>query len=56
QHERANNKDPEMLRKLQQEIMQVIAKYVNVDENQVIVELGQRGDCSILELNVTLSQ
>jgi cell division topological specificity factor len=56
QHERASSKDPEMLKNLQREIMQVIAKYVKVDEDQVMVELGQRGDCSILELNVMFTQ
>ena len=57
QHERSTAaQDPEMLRKLQAEIMKVVAKYVKVDEDQVAVELGKRGDCSILELNVTFSQ
>ena len=56
QHERSSSKDPEMLKNLQREIMQVIAKYVKVDEDQVMVELGQRGDCSILELNVMFTQ
>lgn len=56
QHERCNKQDPEMLRKLQAEIMAVVAKYVHVDEDQVAVELDKRGDCSILELNVTFSQ
>lgn len=57
QHERSTTtQDPEMLRKLQAEIMAVVAKYVKVDEDQVAVELGKRGDCSILELNVTFSQ
>ena len=56
QHERASSQDPEMLKRLQREIMQVIAKYVKVDEDQVMVELGQKGDCSILELNVMFTQ
>ena len=57
QHERSKaTQDPEMLRKLQAEIMAVVAKYVKVDQDQVAVELGKRGDCSILELNVTFSQ
>jgi cell division topological specificity factor len=56
QHERASSNDPEMLKNLQREIMQVVAKYVKVDEDQVIVELGQKGGCSILELNVMFTQ
>jgi len=56
QHERSSSQDPEMLKRLQQEILQVVAKYVKVDEDQVLVELGRRGDCAILELNVMFTQ
>ncbi len=57
QHERSSQQhDPEMLKKLQKEILQVIAKYVKVDEEQVLVELAERAGRSILELNVTFSQ
>jgi cell division topological specificity factor len=56
QHERASSNDPEMLKNLQREIMKLVAKYVKVDEDQVIVELGQKGGCSVLELNVMFTQ
>jgi cell division topological specificity factor len=39
---------------LQRELITVISKYVKVDEDQVKVELERTGDCSILELNITL--
>lgn len=39
---------------LQKELLQVISKYVQIDENQVRVEVGHSGDRSVLELNITL--
>ncbi len=53
-HEHAQAETPDYLPKLQQEIMGVIAKYVKVDREQVQVDFDKKGDCSILELNVTL--
>jgi len=32
----------------------VIRKYVNIDQDQVQVMLEDQGNCSILELNITL--
>lgn len=34
--------------------MEVIRKYVNIDNDQVQVALDNQDDCSILELNITL--
>lgn len=45
---------PAYLAKLQQEIMGVIRKYVEVNSDQIKVDLSQSDDKSILELNVTL--
>lgn len=53
-HEKAKATSPEYLPKMQKEIMEVIAKYVDVDPDQVKVEFEQAGERSILELNVTL--
>jgi len=53
-HQRSTTRNPEFFARLQQEIMNVIAKYVEVDLNQVKVALEQQGDRSILELNVSL--
>lgn len=39
---------------LQKELVEVIRKYVNIDSEQVQVALDNQGNCSILELNVTL--
>jgi len=53
-HERITRNGPDYLPMLRQEIVNVIAKYVQIDQNQVKVELERSGNCSILELNVTL--
>ena len=54
-HERAKKQDPEFLKKLHAEIMEVIKKYVHIEPNQVNVNIDKDKDCSILELNVTLN-
>lgn len=39
---------------LREELIRVISKYVEIDHEQVKVELERSGNCSILELNITL--
>lgn len=41
---------------LQREILEVIKKYVHVSEEDVRIELERSGDCSVLELNITLPE
>lgn len=53
-HERTKRSSPDFLPRLQQELLEVIAKYVPIERDQVRVELERSGDFSILELNVTL--
>ena len=55
-HERSTRNQPDYLPALQQEILEVIRKYVQVDQDQVEVQLDKNGDCSVLELNVVLPQ
>ncbi|MFT6030124.1 MAG: cell division topological specificity factor [Oleiphilaceae bacterium] len=55
-HERGKRAQPDYLPQLQQEILAVIRKYVNVGDDQVHVQLDKNDDCSILELNVTLPE
>ncbi|MGE3920507.1 MAG: cell division topological specificity factor MinE, partial [Gammaproteobacteria bacterium] len=57
-HERTqrSSNSPDYLPALQQEILDVIAKYVHIDKQQVQVNFQNAGDCSILELNVTLPE
>lgn len=53
-HERSTRHGPDYLPMLREELIRVIAKYVDIDEDQVKVELERSGNCSILELNITL--
>jgi cell division topological specificity factor len=53
-HERTRRNSPNYLPMLQRELLEVIAKYVRIDKEQVKVELGRSGDRAILELNVIL--
>jgi len=53
-HERGQRSTPDYLPDLQKELVEVIRKYVNIDSDQVQVALEDQGNCSILELNVTL--
>jgi len=55
-HERTKRSSPDYLPQLQQEILQVISKYVEIDQEQVRVHLEKNGDCAVLELNVTLPE
>jgi len=51
--ERTRN-TPDYLPKLQQELLQVIAKYELIDLGQVTVNVDRSGGCEVLELNVVL--
>lgn len=53
-HERGQRSQPDYLPQLQQEIIDVISKYVKIDRDQVHVALDNQDECSILELNITL--
>ncbi|KEA62613.1 Cell division topological specificity factor MinE [Marinobacterium lacunae] len=53
-YERNQRNQPDYLPQMQQEILAVIAKYVDVSVEDVQVNLDE--DCSILELNVTLPE
>lgn len=54
-HQRAHNRAGiNYLPMLEQEIIDVIAKYIKIDRDQVKVSLDKAGDFSVLELNITL--
>lgn len=56
-HERSSKAGRDFLPLLQQEIIEVIAKYfTGIDKNSVRVELQRMGSCSVLELNVALPE
>lgn len=53
-HERVGRSGPDYLPLLQQELLAVIAKYVDIDQNKVEVKLDRGGDFSTLEVNIEL--
>tara|TARA_R110002051_G_scaffold70381_7_gene126544 strand:- start:54635 stop:54892 length:258 start_codon:yes stop_codon:yes gene_type:complete len=55
-HERRKRTEPDYLPMMQQEIIQVIRKYVSIADDQVSVQLESSDDCSVLELNNTLPE
>jgi cell division topological specificity factor len=55
-HERQNRHGPDFLPAMQQEILSVVKKYVEIQDDQVNIRLDQQGDASVLELNVILPE
>lgn len=55
-HERSLRRVPDFLPRLQQELLEVIARYVQVDQEQVKVRFDRNDDCEVLELNITLPE
>ncbi len=53
-HERANLSNPGYLSAMQQDIIDVVQKYIEINTQDVSVQLGSDLDISILELNIVL--
>jgi cell division topological specificity factor len=53
-HDRAERSRPSYLPKLQKEILEVIRKYVEVDQDAISVNFEQEDHREILELNIIL--
>jgi cell division topological specificity factor len=53
-HDRAGSKRPDYLPMLQQDLLRVIAKYVEIDEQKVSVHVDSKGSMSMLEVNIEL--
>jgi cell division topological specificity factor len=53
-HERAYRNAPHYLPILQRELLEVIGKYVKVQDDHIRINLEREGDYEILELNITL--
>lgn len=53
-HERYYRNKPSYLPQLQEELMQVIRKYVQVDQNAISVKFEQDDNQETLELNIVL--
>jgi cell division topological specificity factor len=55
-HERADREAPDFLPALQQEIVQVVAKYVTIEEDSVKVKVQRHANYAVVELNIALSE
>ena len=53
---RRNLNKPDFLPQMQQEIIAVIRKYININSDQVTVNVENIDNCSVLELNITLPE
>jgi len=53
-HERISRDGDDFLPRLQKELMEVIARYVAVDQNKAIVKLDRGDDVSTLEIEIEL--
>ena len=53
-HERGKRSTPDYLPQLQKDLLEVISKYITIDQDQIQVELASQDNCSVLELNITL--
>ncbi|WP_119679071.1 cell division topological specificity factor MinE [Indioceanicola profundi] len=53
-HERADRNAPDFLPQLQKELLEVIKKYVAIEDEKVAVKLERESGCSMLEVNVEL--
>ena len=53
-HQNAKNPGQDFIKDLQNELLEVISKYINIDRDQIRVQLDRQGDHSVLELNVVL--
>ena len=54
--ERSQRGAPDYLPLLRRELLEVIRKYVNVDQDAVDVHVGRDGDHEVLELSVALPE
>jgi len=55
-HEHSRHGEPDYLPALKRELMEVITKYVHVDQEDISVKLDRDGECDILELNISLPE
>ena len=55
-HERASRDAPSYLPQLQNEILEVIRKYVTIDQDAVSINIDRDEQQDILELNITLPE
>lgn len=56
-HERNRNKDanPDFMKDLQRDILEVVQRYLPVQANQIKIDMDREGEVDVLELNIVLS-
>jgi cell division topological specificity factor len=55
-HERASRDAPDFLPVMQKELLQVVARYVEIRDDMLRVNVGKSGDTSLLEINVEIDR
>lgn len=56
-HERGlRHSNFDFLPKLQQELLAVVRKYVQIEDDQIKISVEKDGDCEVLELNIALPE
>ncbi len=53
-HERVGRSGPDFLPILQQELLDVLGRYVDIRNDSVRVNLGKSGETSLLEINIEI--
>ncbi len=53
-HERVGRSGPDFLPILQQELLDVLGRYVDIRNDSVRVNLGKTGETSLLEINIEI--
>ena len=53
-HQRSQRGQPDYMPLLERELLEVIRRYVHVDDDAIQISLDSEDNCSVLELNVTL--
>ena len=54
-HERRRSPSVDYLPLLQKDLLEVVRKYIHIDEDQIKLSVEKNGDCEVLELNIALS-
>ncbi len=55
-HERSERNKPSYLPMMQKELLEVIRKYINVDQDAITVNVEQDDQHEVLELNIVLPE
>lgn len=55
-HERSDRNMPDYLPKMRREILQVISKYIEIDDEQLKISIDEESGFDVLELNLVLHE